>query len=379
MFSRARTVARIAGIPVRLDPSWLFISVLLTWSFWARFTVEHGRAGRYQVGTAFVMAVVATILFGASVLAHEVAHALVATHRGLQVASITLYLFGGATETVTEARRAGDEFALTAAGPLTNIALGAVFWLFAYLGNRFGVNPVAYVAGELGWLNLLLGLFNLIPGSPLDGGRLLEAVAWRVTGDRLRATRIAAGAGQFVGAMLLSFGVLELFFVLGGASAGIWLALTGWIILQGATAERAQAEMRRLLANVPAGRLAVMAPTVPSTTPLWVVVEDWFQRRHTPAVLVVDGQAITGVLTLDDVRQVPRNRWTSTPVGQAAHPIDALPAVGGGEAVATVLTQLTRGPVVVKGEDGRMVGLLTIDNVAAAAERMRQLERMGSI
>jgi predicted transcriptional regulator len=137
--------------------------------------------------------------------------------------------------------------------------------------------------------------------------------------------------------------------------------------------------MRRLLANVPAGRLAVMAPTVPSTTPLWVVVEDWFQRRHTPAVLVVDGQAITGVLTLDDVRQVPRNRWTSTPVGQAAHPIDALPAVGGGEAVATVLTQLTRGPVVVKGEDGRMVGLLTIDNVAAAAERMRQLERMGSI
>jgi Zn-dependent protease/CBS domain-containing protein len=370
---------RIAGIPVRLDPSWLFISVLLAWSFWARFTVEHGRAGRYQVGTAFVMAIVATVLFGASVLAHEVAHALVATHRGLEVASITLYLFGGATETVTEARRPGDEFALTAAGPLTNIALGAVFWLIAYLGDRLGLNSVAYVAGELGWLNLLLGAFNLIPGSPLDGGRLLESVAWRVTGDRLRATRIAAGAGQFVGIVLLAIGAFELFFVLGGTSGGIWLALTGWIILQGATAERAQAEMRRLLANVPAGRLAVMAPTVPGATPLSVVVVDWFEGRHTPAVFVVDGQAITGVLTLDDIRQVPRSHWISTPVGQVAHPIDGLPSVGSEQAVATVLYQLTRGPVVVKGGGGRLVGLLTIENVAAAAERMRQLERMGSV
>jgi CBS domain-containing protein len=200
-----------------------------------------------------------------------------------------------------------------------------------------------------------------------------------VTGDRLRATRIAAGAGQFVGVVLLSIGVFELFFVLGGTSGGIWLALTGWIILQGATAERAQAEMRRLLAKLPAGRLAVMAPTVPSATPLSVVVVDWFERRHTLAVFVVDGQAITGVLTLDDIRQVPRTRWTSTPVGQVAHPIDGLPSVGSEQAVATVLHQLTRGPVVVKGDDGRLVGLLTIENVAAAAGRMRQLERMGSV
>jgi CBS domain-containing protein len=235
------------------------------------------------------------------------------------------------------------------------------------------------VAGELGWLNLLLGAFNLIPGSPLDGGRLLESVVWRVTGDRLRATRIAAGAGQFVGMVLLALGAFELFFVLGGTSGGIWLALTGWIILQGATAERVQAEMRRLLANVPAGRLAVMAPTVPSATPLSAVVVDWFERRHAPAVFVLDGQAITGVLTIDDIRQVPRSRWTSTPVGQVAHPIDGLPSVGSEQAVATVLDQLTRGPVVVKGDDRRLVGLLTIENVAAAAERMRQLERMGSV
>jgi CBS domain-containing protein len=116
---------------------------------------------------------------------------------------------------------------------------------------------------------------------------------------------------------------------------------------------------------------------VASTTSLSTVVADWFERHHAPAVLVGDGQAITGVLTLDDIRRLPRSRWSSTPVGQVARPIDALPSVGSSEAVATVLTQLARGPVVVKGDDGRMVGLLTLDNVASAAERMRQLEHMG--
>jgi Zn-dependent protease len=131
MLTHARTIMRIRGIPVRLDASWLLISVLLAWSFWARFTLEHAARGRYQVGVAFAMAIVATLLFGGSVLAHEVAHALVAKQRGLEVESITLYLWGGATETLTEARRSGDEFAFTAAGPLTNIILAGVFWLIA--------------------------------------------------------------------------------------------------------------------------------------------------------------------------------------------------------------------------------------------------------
>jgi Zn-dependent protease len=300
----------------------------------------------------------------------------VAKRRGLEVESITLYLFGGATETTTEARRSGDEFALTAAGPLTNIALGGVFWLIAYLGSQVGSSAVAYVAGEIGWLNLLLGAFNLIPGSPLDGGRLLEAVAWKVTGDRVRATMIAAGAGQVLGMLLFGIGVFELFFVLGGASAGIWLGLTGWFILAGARAEAAQAEMQRLLAGVPAGRLAAMPPTVAAGEALSRVVEEWFQGGHLDAVFVGERDRITGVLPFDSVQRVPVGRWAGTTAGQVALPLDSLPAIPSDQPVTTVLTQLGRRPVVVVDE-GRVVGLLTLQRAAAAAERIQQLGRMG--
>jgi Zn-dependent protease len=375
MLTHARTIMRIRGIPVRLDASWLLISVLLAWSFWARFTLEHAARGRYQVGVAFAMAIVATLLFGGSVLAHEVAHALVAKQRGLEVESITLYLWGGATETLTEARRSGDEFAFTAAGPLTNIILAGIFWLIAYLGSQLDWRPVAYVAGELGWLNLLLGAFNLVPGSPLDGGRLLEAVVWKVTGDRVRATMIAAGAGQVLGTLLLGIAVFELFFVLGGASAGIWLGLTGWFILQGARAEAAQAEMQRLLAGVPAGRLAFTAPTVGAGEALSQVVEERFQGGHVDAVIVREQDRTTGVLTFDDVRRVPHGRWAATTAGQVAVPLDSLPAIASDQPVTTVLSQLARRPVVVLDE-GRAIGLLTMQRAAAAAERIQQLGRM---
>jgi Zn-dependent protease len=374
--SQAKTIVRVGGIPVRIDASWIFISVLLTWSFWARFTIEHGRPGRYQVGVAFVMAVIATLLFGASVLAHELAHAFVARRRGLQVEGITLYLFGGATETATEARRWGDEFALTAAGPLTNILLGGLFWLVAYLGQQSGLDAVTYVAGELAWLNLLLGVFNLIPGSPLDGGRLLEAVAWRVTRDQVRATTIAANAGQAIGLLILSIGLYELFFVLGGASSGIWLGLTGWFILQGATAERAHAELRRILAGVPAGRLAAMPRAVPAGVPVMHVLGEW-TSGFPDAVFVTNGDAIAGVLTVNALRRVPRLRWSSTTAGQVAVPLASLPTIASDDPVTNALTQLARGPVIVKDGD-QLVGLLTVERVAAAAERMRQLGRMDS-
>jgi Zn-dependent protease len=374
MLSRARTIMRVAGIPVRVDPSWLFISVLLAYSFWVRFTVEHASTGRYQVGVAVVMAIAATLLFTGSVLAHELAHALVAKQRGLQVESITLYLFGGATETTTEARRSGDEFAYTVVGPLTNIVLAGAFWLIAILANHLGSHPVAYVAGELGWLNLLLGAFNLIPGSPLDGGRVLEAIAWRITGDRIRATRIAAGAGQALGSLLLGVGLFELFFVLGGTSSGIWLGLTGWFIMQGARAEQAEAEMQQLLSDVPAERLAVMAPTVPAALTLSEVVDQWFHGRHVDAVFVEQGGRITGVLTFDAVRQVAPTRWPTTPAGQVAMALDALPSTAGDQPVSTVLSQLGRRPVVVR-EGNRVVGLLTRERAVAAAQRIQQLGR----
>jgi len=320
------------------------------------------------------MAILSTVLFSASVLAHELSHALVARRRGLEVEGITLFLFGGATETVTEAASSSDEFAVTAAGPLTNLILAVLFWLVAYGSRHLGWAAPAYVAGEIAWLNVLLGGFNLLPGSPLDGGGLVEAVVWRVTGDRLRAARIAASAGELLGVLLLTAGLFELFGVSDQTSNGVWLSLTGWFIIQGAKAVRARAEMRRLVGSVPAKHVAFTPPVVPATTTL-APTAAIFQRNQTDSVFVSDVDKIVGVLTLDVVRQVPAFLRATTEAGEVAIPIDSLPSIAGDQPVAIVLDRLERGPVVVT-EDGQPVSLLTMDRVAAAAERIRLLRRV---
>jgi Zn-dependent protease len=228
-----RTVARIAGVDVRVDNSWFLIAALVTWSFWTRFD-------------SVVMAVVAAALFFASLLAHELAHALEARHRGIGVRFITLYLVGGATETESEATRPGDEFAVTAVGPWTSLVLGCAFGLVAFGADRIGrgASAVGEVAALLAWVNLLLGFFNLLPGAPLDGGRILDSVVWRVTGDRARARRISTSAGRLLGYALIALGLAFTLFVSDGVFDGVWLAFIGWILARAATAEGNRARAR---------------------------------------------------------------------------------------------------------------------------------------
>ena len=168
MFTHSRTLVRIGGIPVRVDASWFLIILLLAWSFWTRFTTVPPT---HRAGVALLMAVTATALFAVSLLGHELAHALEARRRGVPVGGITLYLFGGATEILSEeVKGPGDQLALTIAGPWTSLVFGALFGLIAYLSQQAGSQALSDVFGELGWLNALLAIFNLLPGAPLDGG-----------------------------------------------------------------------------------------------------------------------------------------------------------------------------------------------------------------
>jgi Zn-dependent protease len=218
---------RIGGVDIRVDGSWLVIAALVTWSLWAQF---HSIA----------MGLAAAVLFFASVLAHELAHALEARHRGIEVRSITLYLFGGATEMASEVRRPGDEFAVTAVGPWTSLVLGCAFGLVAFAADRKGgsASSVGQVAALLAWVNIVLAAFNLLPGAPLDGGRILDSIVWRVTGDRVRARRISTGAGRLIGSGLIILGIAMSLFMGDGLFQGVWLALIGWFLMQAATAER---------------------------------------------------------------------------------------------------------------------------------------------
>lgn len=359
----ARPPARFrpAGVPVRADATLLIIAGLVAWSFWYRFDTTRSS------GTAVAMALVATALFLGSILAHELAHAVEARRRGLHVEDITLYVFGGATRITTDIVRSADEAALTAVGPWTSIALGCAFGLVAHAAAP---GPVADVAGELGWLNVLLGIFNLLPGAPLDGGRLLDAAVWRVTGDRDRAARVSSGAGQTLGALLLGLGLAETLLVSGGFVGGIWLMLIGWFLVRAAGAERQVATLRRELRGRQVRVVASPVAAVPAGAGVEEAVAACLRLGRTDVVLVTGpaGEAV-GVLDLATAaRPVPAARgWT--PVGELMTPIGALPAVQAGAPAADLLPVLGEGPVVVL--DGSTVR--TVVTGASLASALRWL------
>jgi Zn-dependent protease len=195
MFGTSWRVARIFGIEVRVDSSWAVIALLITYSMYLRISFLYRDLSG---GAAVGLAVLATVLFFGSVLTHELAHALVSQARGIRVQDITLFLFGGATRARVESRGPGDEFLIALVGPLTSLLLAGLFWLIDVVGRGVLSTPVAGMFGYLGWVNLLLAAFNLVPGFPLDGGRLLRSAIWKATGSFGQATRIASLAGQGV-------------------------------------------------------------------------------------------------------------------------------------------------------------------------------------
>lgn len=363
---------RIGPIPFRIDGSWLFVVVLVIWSFWDRFT---GGTPHHSVGAAFVMAAAASALFFGSILAHELAHALEASRRGVQVSGITLHLFGGVTEMTSEAARPRDAFVLTALGPYTSLVLGAAFSLVAFFAGRAGFAEVAEVTGVLGWLNVMLGLFNLLPGAPLDGGRLLQAVVWRVTGDRTRATVAAARAGQVLGTLLVAAGFWEMFFVLGGFIGGVWLTVIGWFVAQAATAEKAGAELERVLEGRPAGSLVTEpAEVVEPGTSLGRIVQVHFLRHHLDAVPVVEAGRLVGFVHIDDVRAVAPEQRGTTVAGEVMRPLGGVPRVGADQPALAAVAAAGRAGLVAVIDGRRLLALLSPRQLEAASERIRLLE-----
>jgi Zn-dependent protease len=237
------------------------------------------------------------VLFFGSVLIHEMAHALVSQARGIRVLDITLFLFGGATRARVESRGPGDEFLIAVVGPLTSGILAALFGIVAGLGRDVLSRPLVGTLGYLAWVNLLLAGFNLVPGFPLDGGRLLRSAIWKATGSLRRATQIASGAGQAVGWLLVAGGVAYL--LAGNLAGGIWFAFIGWFLVQAARSSYQELQLRHMLRGVEAHD--VMAGNllrIPPDLTLQDAVDDYFMR-YDHGAFPVDEQARTiGLLTL---------------------------------------------------------------------------------
>jgi len=230
MFGHAWRVGRIGGIEIRIDPSWSVIALLVAYSLFLQFTLTY-RDLSDSAGIA--LAVGATLLFFGSVLAHEMTHAMLARRAGIPVRDITLFIFGGATHANVESHGPGDEFVVSVVGPISSMALAGLFWTASILGHGVLSHPVEGALGYLAWVNLLLAGFNLLPGFPLDGGRVLRSAVWGLTHDLGKATRVATRAGETIGYLLLVGGVLLVFG--GELISGIWFAAIGCPAVRGCT------------------------------------------------------------------------------------------------------------------------------------------------
>jgi Zn-dependent protease/CBS domain-containing protein len=367
-------IGRIAGIDIEVNVSWLVILVLLTFSLavsWFPATVPRQSTLIY-----WVLGFIAALLLFVSVLLHELAHSLVARARGVPVKRITLFIFGGVSDLEQEPQTPGVEFQIAIVGPLTSLAIGAVTLV---AGNLIGSNAplVAAVLGYLGVTNLLLGVFNLIPGFPLDGGRVLRAIIWRVTGSLRRATRAATLVGQVIAYLFIVAGVF-LFFS-GDFINGLWFGFIGWFLLQAAQAANSQVMLESVFKGVTVGQLMSSAPlTAPANISLQQLVDSYLLPHGARTIPVVrgDDQQLVGLVTLADIRHVPREQWLQTPVGQAMVPLERLHAVRPQQNLNDVLPLMTGrdvNQVLVVDDAGRLVGILSRDAILRYVEIRRGL------
>jgi Zn-dependent protease/predicted transcriptional regulator len=318
--------------------------------------------------------IVLALLFFGSVLTHELAHAVTARRRGIPVRGITLFLFGGATHAKAESKGPGEELVIAGVGPLTSLVLGGLFLLLGYGGTDLLGRPLAGGFRYLGVVNLMLAVFNMLPGFPLDGGRVLRAIVWRVTGSLARATRVASIAGQVVGYLLVGVGVV--FLTQGVVVSAIWLASIGWFLAQAASNSYEELQIRRMLETVDAEDL--MSPelvSVPADLPLRPAVDEYFMRFDHGAFPVEDDGRTVGLLTLRGVKRIPQAEWDRRTVGDSMEPIGEQCSVDASARMDQVLSKVQEGGggrcLVLR--DGQVVGIITRSDIARWLERRRAL------
>ena len=367
-------VGRVAGFPLAVNWSVLVILWLLTWGL-ADGSLPRAAPG-HSPGTYWLAGLAGAVLFFGSLLAHELAHAIVARRAGVEVKGLTLWLFGGVASLGSEPATPRDDFRVAAVGPASSLALGVGFGAMAAALAGVGAAHLAVaVAGWLSGINLLLGVFNLIPGAPLDGGRLLRAFLWRRHGDRARAAITAAHVGRTVGYGLIGFGLLE--FLVGASFGGLWLVFVGWFLLSAARAEEADTVARRALAGVRVGDVMSRDPRV---VPGWVTLEDFVERyllgNHHSAYPVegFDGRII-GLVALAQVRATTAGERATCRVSDVSIPLEDLPTASPSTPLVTLLERLTDGTGgrALVFDNGALVGIVTPADVARAVE-VRTLE-----
>ncbi len=361
-------LGKLFDIEIDLDLSWFLIFALVTWSLAQHYLTVHQD---WSVALRWGLALVTSLCFFGSVLVHELAHSLVSKSEGIPVPRITLYIFGGASEIGATPRRARDEFWMALVGPLTSLVIGAVFaciWLVTVLQPNPGLlRAMLYeLSGYLAGINILLGLFNLLPGFPLDGGRILRSVVWAITRNTQRATQIAVGAGVLVAWLMILLGV---WFVLEGDwGDGLWIAFLGWFLQSAGSQEGRITIVHDLLQGHRVREIALGdCPHVLKQLTLDVFVDNVAVPTGQHCFAVMDGERFLGVLTMQGLQRVPRARWKTTHVADAMVPLDQLVTAHLDDDLAEVLEKLQDAEVqqIPVFDGDRFVGMLTPVSVLA--------------
>lgn len=364
-------ICTIRGIAVEINYTWLvmFGLFMISFSYLLRPLRPEEPAWSWVAGAA------ASLIFVCSVLLHELCHSLVALSLGLPVKRITLFIFGGVAQIEGEVQSPRAEFLMAAAGPASSFALAAGFWLLG--GQNLEPGRAGSLLGGVlslsALINLRLGEFNMLPGLPLDGGRVLHSILWGVTGDEYRSTRITAFFGQVLGAaFMVGGGVLA--WLLNSVGSGMWIFFIGWLILSVAGAEGRQAMVKRVLRGLQVGQVMHWPlVTLPVNMNLAYAVQEYAATRAQPFYPVVDEQGrVVGVLDRGGLQQVEPARWSQVAVGQVMAPVDAQAMTIGVSAPATEallrMRQNERGWLLVTSPESQPLGLVTESAILAAAE-----------
>jgi len=363
---RGFRLGRILGLEISIDFSWLIIVALVVWSFSSAVfpSVLPDLSGRVHL----LMGVIAGALFFGSLLLHEIAHSLMARAKGVEVEGITLFIFGGVSRMRDEAKSARDEFLIAGVGPLASIVIGAFFWVLYMLGGALGWTPaVVEVARYLAFLNVILAVFNLLPGFPLDGGRLFRALLWWWRDDLKEATRIASMGGQALGMLIAVFGLLQLF--AGNLIGGLWLGVIGWFLMNAAGTSYRQHVLRAGLEGVTAREAMTPDPQVvgPSLTVAELVEDRFLREKHGSYPVVEDGEPV-GLVTLEETGKVPREKWDEVAVREVMIPFGDEVRAEPDEELFEVIRKIGESParrVLVVDESDRLLGILTARDVTA--------------
>jgi Zn-dependent protease len=355
------TIGHVWGIPIQINPSLFLILGYLTW--WIAGGLLPAAYPELSDVGRWLTALLSALLFFASILFHELAHAWVARRNGIPVLSVTLYIFGGIAQLGGKPKTSGAEFRVAAVGPASSLVLAAIFY---GLGQAFTDRGFFGASAEwLAYINMGLALFNLLPGYPLDGGRILESIVWGLTGKQETGVKVAGTAGQIIAYGLIGLGLFRVF--QGDVFGGIWFILIGFILHNAATTEKRAFLQQGQLAGIPVSQVMgiVREPEVPAGLTMQQLVEQHILGQGQSSFIVTAAGTPVGVLSLRDVSDVPRADWEQTTTGDVMTPLAELPRVSPNDELLTAVqlmdaNQLLQLPVF---DGSQLAGLLTRDEV----------------